>query len=121
VFPVAARLSSPGPLVNPFQPRVAFTALQGTAITPTPIGFRNEIDLILPAPGVVELDVETRDVSAGTDVEIVVKPRLGGGPTTQRITLAPGDCASGVCSVDATFDLAPGTYIAEARATFEVP
>jgi hypothetical protein len=121
VSPVAARLSSPGPLVNPFQPQVAITAVQGVATPVNPIGYRNEIDLILPQPGTVELDVETRDVPAGTDVEIVVKPRLGAAPTTQRITLAPSDCTNGVCTVDASFDLAPGTYIAEARATFEVP
>jgi hypothetical protein len=121
VVPVAARLSSPGPLVNPVQPTLAITAVQGAATPAQPVGFLNQIDMIVTEPGIVRFDVQTRDVPTGTDVEIALKPRLGALPVTQRVTLAPGDCVSGVCDIDASFELVPGGYIAEARATFEVP
>jgi hypothetical protein len=121
VAPVAARFPSPQPVVNPVNPTVRITRVQGADTPADPVGFLGQIDMIVSAPGPVQLDLATQDVPTGTDVLVTVKPKLGAAPVSQRITLASADCAGGACAFGATFDLIPGAYIAEARATFEVP
>jgi hypothetical protein len=100
---------------------VRIARVQGADTPVNPIGHLGQIDMIVSAPGQVQLDLATQDVPSGTDVLVTVKPKLGAAPISQRITLGAADCAGGACAVDATFDLIPGAYIAEARATFEVP
>jgi hypothetical protein len=121
VAPAAQRLPSPGPISNPVNPTVAITAIEGVAPPADPQGYRGQIDLIVAEPGPVQIDLRTTDVPAGTDVEVRVKPKLQDPPIVQRLTLAPGDCASGVCTAGMAVDLNPGSYIVEARATFEAP
>jgi hypothetical protein len=117
--PVAANAPAPGPLVNPITPTVRITAIDGAATPPNPIGFQNAVDMILDAPGTIQVDLATTDVPAGTDVEVTVKPKVGAAPTSQNVTLA--SCGSGACTAAASFDLAAGAYIVEARATFQTP
>jgi hypothetical protein len=121
VVPPAPRLPSPGPVSNPVNPSVAITAIEGTPPPANPQGYRGQIDLIVSEPGPVQIDLRTTDVPAGTDVEVAVKPKLQDPPIVQRLTLAPGDCVSGVCTTGLSVDLNPGSYIVEARATFEAP
>ncbi len=120
-IPVALRFANPQPLVDPLGPAVRIARVQGANTPANPVGFRGQIDMIVPSPGLVQLDIESQDVPTGTDVLVTVKPKIGGAPASQRVTLAPADCIGGTCVIDATFDLTPGAYIAEARATFEVP
>jgi hypothetical protein len=117
--PLAVRAPAPGPLVNPITPTVRITGIDGAATPANPIGFRNELDMVVDAPGVIQVDLATTDVPAGTDVAVTVKPKIGGLPTTQTVTLA--SCASGACTAAASFDLAAGAYVVEARATFQTP
>jgi hypothetical protein len=119
--PVAIRAPAPGPLVNPITPTVRISAIDG-ALTPLePIGYLGRIDMVVPAPGLVQIDLASTDVPAGTDLEVTVKPKVGGAPTSHRVTLAPAACNAGACSTAVSVDLAPGAYIVEARATFETP
>jgi hypothetical protein len=117
--PVAIRVPAPGPLANPISPAVRITALGGAPPQQPLTGFRGGVDLVVPAPGVIDVDLETSDVPSGTDVEVTVKPRVGGDPVSQRVTLA--SCASQLCTASIPFDLAAGAYVVEARATFEIP
>lgn len=119
--PVAVRAPAPGPLVNPITPTVRITAIDGAASPVNPIGFRNSVDMIVDAPGVIQVDLATTDVPAGTDLEVTVKPKVGAPPVSQLVTIAPGSCTSGACNIAADFDLAAGAYIVEARATFQTP
>ena len=117
--PVAVRAPAPGPLANPITPTVRITGIDGAATPTNPIGFQNSVDMIVDAPGVIQVDLATTDVPAGTDVAVTVKPKVGAAPTTQNVTLA--SCTSGACTAATSFDLAAGAYIVEARATFQTP
>lgn len=119
--PVAVRAPAPGPLVNPITPTVRITGIDGAATPADPIGHRNQIDMLVDAPGIIQVDLATTDVPVGTNVEVKVKPRVGGAPASQLVTLVAGRCVSGACSADADFDLPAGAYIVEARATFQTP
>jgi hypothetical protein len=119
--PVAVRAPAPGPLANPITPTVAITSVDGNAAPEHPVGFRNQIDLTVDAPGVIQIGLETQDVPAGTDVQLTVKPKVGAAPFSQNVTLAAGSCSGGACATTTSVDLAPGAYILEARATFQVP
>lgn len=120
VNPPAMRVASPDPLVNAVNPTVRIARVQGADTPANPLGFLGQIDMIVPSPGPVQLELVTQDVPVGTDVLVTVKPKVGAGPLEQRVTLVAGSCIGGVCAFDATFDLAAGAYVAEARATFEV-
>ena len=48
----------------------------------------------------------SHDVPAGTDVAVTVKPKVGGLPVSQNVTLA--SCTSGACNAATSFDLAAG-------------
>jgi hypothetical protein len=117
--PVAVRAPAPGPLVNPITPTVRITGIDGAATPANPIGFQNLVDMILDAPGIIQVDLATTDVPAGTDVVVTVKPKVGAPPISQNVTLA--SCTAGACTAAADFDLAAGAYIVEARATFQTP
>jgi hypothetical protein len=117
--PVALRAPAPGPLVNPITPTVRITGIDGAATPTNPIGFQNSVDMIIDAPGVIQVDLATTDVPAGTDVAVTVKPKVGGAPIEQNVTLA--GCANGACNAVTSFDLAAGAYTVEARATFQAP
>jgi hypothetical protein len=57
-----------------------------------------------------------------TTVELTVKPRLGGAPVVSTATLEPTACnAAVVCEAALAPDLAAGSYLLEARATFATP
>lgn len=119
--PVAARAPAPGPLVNPITPTVRITGIDGDVAPTDPIGHLNQVDMIIDVPGIIQVDLATSDVPAGTDVEVKVKPKVGGAPVSQLVTITPGSCTSGACNIAADFDLAAGAYIVEARATFQTP
>jgi len=119
--PPAVRAPAPAPLVNPITPAVRIARIGGAATPANPIGHRGQIDMIVAAPGVVQIDLATTDVPAGTDVEVTVKPKVGGAPYAERVTLAPASCSAGACDAALAVDLAAGAYIVEARATFETP
>jgi hypothetical protein len=119
--PIAVRAPAPGPLVNPITPAVRITGIDGAATPANPIGFQNAVDMVIDAPGVIQVDLATADVPAGTDVEVTVKPKVGALPVSQNMTLAAGSCTAGACVAATNFDLPAGAYIVEARATFQTP
>jgi len=119
--PVAIRAPAPGPLVNPITPTVKITAIDGQASPVNPTGHRGQVDLVLPAPGIVQVDLRATDVPTGTALEVTLKPKVGAPPLSQRVTLTPASCNAGTCNTAVSFDLAAGAYIVEARATFETP
>ncbi|HXH06874.1 MAG TPA: hypothetical protein VNI83_09825, partial [Vicinamibacterales bacterium] len=110
--------SLPGPIVNPLTPTVAITAVGGQPVPQPPQGGYGAIDVQIPAPGPTAIDLRTSGVPAGTTVEVKVKPRVGGTPATGQATLGSCD-AAGVCQGSVTFDLPAGSYVIEARATFQ--
>jgi hypothetical protein len=119
--PVAVRAPAPGPLANPITPTVTITGIDGKATPVNPVGHRGQIDLLVDSPGSIQIDLATTDVPAGTDVEVVAKPKIGRAPSSQRVTLSPAACTGGTCTAAVAFELDPGGYILEARATFEAP
>lgn len=116
--PIASRSPTPGPVVNPFSASVALTSVGGQPVPAIPQGGYGTIDIQIPAPGPTAIDLATEGVPEGTIVLVRVKPRVGGPPISQNVTLQNCDGA-GRCLASATFDLAAGTYSIEARATFE--
>lgn len=119
--PIAVRAPAPGPLANPITPTVTITGVDGNATPVSPVGHRGQIDLLVDSPGSIQIDLATTDVPAGTDVEVTAKPKIGRAPFSQRVTLAPSACSGGACTAAVVFELDPGGYILEARATFEAP
>ncbi len=119
--PAASRARAPGPIVNAIQPTVAITAIDGATTPEDPVGYLGRVDMVVPAPGLIQIDLQTTDVPGGTNVAVSVKPTVGGSDASDVVTLDPADCTAGVCTADITFDLLAGQYIVEARATFEVP
>ena len=68
----------------------------------------------------VFVDLETTGVPLGTNVEVTIKPHVGGVPLVATAPLEPPDCDSaGMCAVSVAVNLTPGGYVIEARATFE--
>lgn len=118
--PIASRSTTPGPIVNPFTPSVTLTAVGGQPVPAVPQGVFGAVDVQVPVPGPTTIEFATDGVPTGTSVVVKVKPRVGGAPITQNVTLANCD-ASGRCLANLTVDLAAGTYSIEARATFQTP
>jgi len=120
--PVAARLSQLAPLVNPLTASVAITAIDGNPVPEPPSGSIGGTDLVIPVPGVVNIQIETDSVPTGTTVNVSVKPRVGGAAITDVLTLVPGACDNaGHCTVFAAFDLPSNTYFIQTEATFQTP
>jgi hypothetical protein len=117
--PAAIRITGPTPLGTVITPTVRITGVGGQPPPAIPQGTFGTIDLLLPAPGLTGIDVATSGVPSGTGVLVTVKPRLGGNALTATIPLS--NCnAAGDCTGTASFTLAAGAYVVEARATFEV-
>lgn len=113
---------APGPIVNPLQPTVRIATVNGSAPPDPPLGSLGRIDVRVETPGPVPIEVATTDVPAGTTVEVTVKPRLGGPPQVSTATLEAAGCdAAGACAAVLAPDLAAGSYVLEARATFATP
>lgn len=126
--PVATRAPAPGPLANPITPSVAITSVAGEVVSQVngellselPQGWMGEVDILLPAPGIVAVDVASSEVPEGTTVDVVVKPSPGGLPFTETATL--GNCDGfGGCTAQVSVNLAAGRYVIEAQATFQTP
>jgi hypothetical protein len=122
--PVMRVTAAPGPLESPLSPSVAIVEVGGEAVAQPAIGFSGSlgsVDVIVPAPGLVPVRVETRYVPSGTRVDVVAKPRFGAVAPLAASTTLDTCQASGVCEGTADFNLVPGDYSIEAKATFEVP
>jgi len=118
--PPSLRIVGPTPLTNPINPTVTITSVAGAAVPAVPQGTFGAIDVVVPAPGAADVAVATSGVPSGTTVSISVKPRIGGQSMSQVVPLS-GCTISGVCGAGATFNLAAGAYVVEARATFQIP
>jgi hypothetical protein len=118
--PIASRSAVPGPPAPPIVPTVAITRVGGFDVGATPAGYTGAVDVTLPSPGSVQIEVATAGVPSGTNVDVFVKPRLGGGQTVVPVTLA-GCATDGSCAETVSATLAAGTYTIEARATFQAP
>ncbi|OLB05240.1 MAG: hypothetical protein AUH14_08980 [Candidatus Rokubacteria bacterium 13_2_20CM_69_15_1] len=118
--PPASRALAPGPLTSPITTAVAITKINGQTVPIPPQGVFGVTDLVLPAPGTVPIDIRTTGVPGGTTVQVTVKPRVGGAAVSQNAALSACD-STGVCTTSTAFDLPPGEFLVEARATFQTP
>jgi hypothetical protein len=118
--PIALRSSVPGPPAPVILPTVAITSVGGIVAPAIPAGGAGGVDITLPTPGTVTIDLQTGAVPSGTIVDVFIRPRIGGGTTTIPVTLSAcgGD---GVCNANVSATLAAGSYTVEARATFQTP
>lgn len=135
--PVASRTPAPGPLSNPLTATVAITTVDGETVSVAnnallaerPQAVFGLVDVVLTAPGTVEIDLATSGVPAGTNVDVTIKPSPGGLPFVETATLEPMHCdGAGNCTATVVADrnddgagLPAGHYVLEARATFQVP
>ena len=117
--PAPSRALEPGPIaLIGADAEVAITAIAGTGIPQPPTGWRGGIDLQLPLPQTVTVQVETQNVPADTFVDVTLKPRVGGAPTVTSVAIDAASCdAGGSCVVFTDFDLPAGSYAVEAEAT----
>jgi len=118
--PPASRALAPGPLTSPITTAVAITRINGQTVPTPPQGVFGVTDLVLPTPGTVPIDIRTTGVPGGTTVQVTVKPRVGGAAVSQSAALSACD-STGVCTTSTAFDLPPGEFLVEARATFQTP
>ena len=117
--PAPARVVGPTPIAAVIVPTVSFTSVNGIPVPVPPQGTFGGIDVTLNAPGDATFVLNTTGVPSGTTLAVTVKPRLGAAPLTQTVPVQ--NCTSaGACQATATFGLAAGAYVAEARATFQV-
>lgn len=120
--PPAIRTNVIGPLVNPITQTVAITTVAGQAVPETLRGWQSGIDVIVPAPGVVKMQVVTAGIPAGTTVEVALKPKVGGAAIRNSAVLNASNCnPKGECTSFISFELPKGAYFAEATATFQTP
>jgi hypothetical protein len=118
--PVAIRSSVPGPVSAPLAPVVAVTRVGGVVAPTIPTGNKGLIDITLPTPGNVQIELATSAVPSGTTLEVYVKPRIGADKTTLTTTL--NSCGvDGTCTASVSTTLAAGSYTVEARATYQTP
>lgn len=116
--PAAHRIVGPTPIASPLAPSVTITNVGGVATPTVPLGAVGAVDVVVPVPGVTNVNVATRNVPGGTMVQVTVKPRRGGHPVSESVLLLSCNGA-GDCQASATFNLAAGTYVVEARATYQ--
>lgn len=122
--PVASRAFAPGPIVNPFNPTVRILTVGGNSIPAPPQGVFGKVDIILPAPGITPIVLQTQGVPAGTVLKVTIKPRVNGAPIIQNATLGANGSTcdgSGTCTTTINVDLAAGAYTIEAQATLQTP
>lgn len=117
--PAAQRIVGPTPLADPIGPTVTVTAVGGISVPAVPQGVFGGIDVTVPVSGITPIDVTTTGIPGGTTVLVTVKPRRGAHPVSESALLS-GCSGAGQCQATATFNLAAGTYLVEARATFQV-
>ena len=117
--PPAQRIVGPTPLADPLSPTVVVTSVGGNPVPAIPQGVFGTIDVVVPVSGITPVDVTTTGIPGGTTVQVTVKPRRGAHPTSETVPLS-GCSGAGQCQATATFNLAAGTYVVEARATFQV-
>ena len=122
ITPPAIRTNVIGPLVNPISSTVAITAVAGQVVPEVLRGWKAGMDVIVPAPGVVKLQLATTGVPAGTTIEVALKPKVGGPAIRDRTVLNASNCnPKGECTAFISFELPKGAYFAEATATFQTP
>lgn len=131
ITPPASRVQAPGPLVNPIQPTLAITAVNGEMlsrqsgepIATLPQGVFGLVDLVLPAPGFVDIDLATSGVPANTLIAVSLKASPNGQSEIGWVNIDPTDCdLNGDCTALLTFpEVQAGRYVLEAEATFETP
>lgn len=117
--PPAQRIVGPTPLADPIAPTVTVTSVGGNPVPAIPQGVFGSIDVVVPISGITPIDVTTTGIPGGTTVQVTVKPRRGAHPVSETVPLS-GCTGAGGCQATATFNLAAGTYVVEARATFQV-
>lgn len=117
--PPAQRIVGPTPLADPVSPTVTVTSVGGNAVPAVPQGGVGSIDVVVPVSGITPIDVSTTGIPGGTTVLVTVKPRRGAHPISETVPLS-GCTGAGGCQATAMFNLAAGTYVVEARATFQV-
>jgi hypothetical protein len=115
---------APGPIVLPFTPTVDITAVGGAPVIPPLGGWRKtsdpaKIDVEVGAAGDTTVQLATSGVPRDTLVRVSAVPYRGAGKTTVNVPVLTCDTNGIVCSASATFNLDPGGYAIEARATFQ--
>lgn len=122
IKPPAIRTQVIAPLVKPVPASVAITAVGGKAVPAQPQGFRGAVDVMVPKPGKIKIQIATKGVPAGTTVEVALKPQVGGKAIRDKAELNAANCnTKGECAAFIDFELASGSYFAEAAATFQTP
>ena len=116
--PPAQRILGPTPLADPVAPTVTITSVAGNPVPAIPQGVFGTIDVVVPVSGITAVDLATTGIPGGTTVQVTVKPRRGAHPVSETVPLASCNGA-GHCQATATFNLAAGSYVVEARATFQ--
>lgn len=122
--PMPVRSSVIGPVFNPVASQVKITAIGGQPVPDTgPLqAITGGVDLTMPAPGTIDIQLGTSGVPSGTTVIVTVKPQKGGTTVSQTTTLNSLDCnTAGECIAFVSFDLDAGLYFVEAEATFQTP
>lgn len=129
--PVASRVQAPGPLVNPVSASIAITAVNGETVSlesgqpiaVLPQGAFGLVDVLIAAPGSVDVELATSGVPANTLVDVTLKASPNGRSEYAAVALDPGDCdIAGDCTALLTLpDVQAGRYVLEAEATFQTP
>lgn len=120
--PPAVRTRVIGPLTNPIPTTVRIASIGGQSLPEIVNGVVGAVDLVLPAPGEITVEVHTTGVPAGTTVEVAMKPQVDGEARRNSGELSASSCTpTGECKAFVTFELPSGAYFAEAVATFRTP
>ena len=117
--PTASRIPAPGPIMNPITPSVSITAVGGQVVDGLPQGAFGVIDITLPVPGPTTIDFSNNGCFRWEqNVELTVKPQVGGAPFTVNASL--NNCSqAGACDETVSVNLPSGSFFIEARATFQ--
>jgi hypothetical protein len=129
--PVASRAQAPGPLLGPLSASVAITTVNGEMLSresgeplaTLPQGGYGLIDVVLSAPGAVDLELLSSGVPINTEIAVSLKASPNGRSELLTALIDPGNCnADGDCTIAVSVpDVVAGRYVIEAQATFQTP
>jgi hypothetical protein len=81
------------------------------------------VDVIVPAPGPLDIDLATSGVPSNTLLAVSLKASPNGRSEYASIAIDPAHCnAAGDCAATVSLpDVQAGRYVVEAEATFQAP
>jgi len=125
---VAASKHPPGPIALAFGPQLRVVRVNGRPsatgeLGPRLIGRAGLTDLVVPAIGPIQIELETREIPQDTAILVKLKAKVPAGPSVtdsgqrieQTVLATPCNPATGICTPVLDIDVLAGKWTIETR------